>query len=92
MATNWEFRIIYHTSPFIYGIEETKEAIENQIEDHFDLIGVQKLSLGEKIFWIYRPLWTATFSGKMGTLTSTSENLCFRAYVYSCNNILSFFA
>jgi len=45
MATNWEFRIIYHTSPFIYGIEETKDAIENQIEDHYDLIGVQILSL-----------------------------------------------
>lgn len=50
MATNWEFRIIYHTSPFIYGIEETKEAIENQIEDHYDLIGVQKLSLHKKSF------------------------------------------
>lgn len=50
MATNWEFRIIYHTSPFIYGIEETKEAIENQIEDHYDLIGVQKLSLEKKSF------------------------------------------
>jgi putative hydrolases of HD superfamily len=48
MATNWEFKIIYHTSPFIYGIEETKEAIENQIKDHYDLIGVQKLSLNKK--------------------------------------------
>lgn len=50
MATNWEFRIIYHTSPFIYGIEDTKEEIENQIEDHYDLIGVQKLSLEKKSF------------------------------------------
>ena len=50
MATDWEFRIIYHTSPFIYGIEETKEEIENQIEDHYDLIGVQKLSLHKKSF------------------------------------------
>ena len=50
MATNWEFRIIYHTSPFIYGIEETKESIENQIEDHYDLIGVQKISLEKKSF------------------------------------------
>ena len=50
MATNWEFRIIYHSSPFIYGIEETKEAIDNQIEDHYDLIGVQKLSLEKKSF------------------------------------------
>jgi putative hydrolase of HD superfamily len=50
MATNWEFRIIYHSSPFIYGIEDTKEEIENQIEDHYDLIGVQKLSLEKKSF------------------------------------------
>jgi putative hydrolases of HD superfamily len=50
MATNWEFKIIYHTSPFIYGIEETKESIENQIEDHYDLIGVQKILLEKKSF------------------------------------------
>ncbi len=50
MATDWEFKIIYHTSPFIYGIEETKESIENQIEDHYDLIGVQKISLKKKSF------------------------------------------
>ncbi len=50
MATNWEFKIIYHTSPFIYDIEETKDAIANQIEDHYDLIGVQKLSLEKKSF------------------------------------------
>ncbi|MTK63226.1 MAG: HD domain-containing protein [Methanobacterium sp.] len=50
LATNWEFRIIYHSSPFIYGIEDTKEEIENQIEDHYDLIGVQKLSLEKKSF------------------------------------------
>ncbi len=48
LATNWEFKIIYNVSPFIYGIEKTKEEIENQIEDHYDLIGVQKISLGKK--------------------------------------------
>lgn len=50
MATNWEFKIIYHAAPFIYGIERTKEKIENQIEDHYDLIGVQKILLGKKSF------------------------------------------
>ena len=59
MATNWEFRIIYHAAPFIYGIEDTKEAIENQIEDHYDLIGVQKLSLEKKSFGFHRFMWTA---------------------------------
>lgn len=50
LATNWEFRIIYHVSSFIYGIEKTKEALENEIEDHYDLIGVQKISSGRKSF------------------------------------------
>ncbi len=50
LATNWEFKIIYTVNPFIYGIERTKEEIENEIEDYFDLIGVQKISLGKKTF------------------------------------------
>jgi putative hydrolases of HD superfamily len=50
LATNWEFQIIYHTAPFVYGIDRTKEEIENQIEDHYDLIGVQKISLRKKSF------------------------------------------
>ena len=50
LATNWEFQIIYNTAPFIYGIDKTREEIENQIEDHYDLIGVQKLSLRKKSF------------------------------------------
>ena len=50
LATNWEFKIIYNVSPFIYGIGRTKEEIENQIEDHYDLVGVQKISLGKKSY------------------------------------------
>ena len=50
LATNWEFKIIYNSAPFIYGIEKTKETIENQIEDHYDLIGVQKILLGKKSY------------------------------------------
>ncbi|MBF0120613.1 MAG: HD domain-containing protein [Desulfobacterales bacterium] len=50
LATNWEFKIIYHSCPNIYGIENTRQEIENEIEDHFDIIGVQKISLGKKSF------------------------------------------
>lgn len=50
LATNWEFKIIYNASPFIYGIDRTREEIENQIEDHYDLIGVQKIRLGKKSY------------------------------------------
>ncbi|MCB9482280.1 MAG: HD domain-containing protein [Desulfobacteraceae bacterium] len=50
LATNWEFQIIYKTCPDFYGIEKTKESIENEIEDHYDLIGVQKISLKKKSY------------------------------------------
>ncbi len=48
LATNWEFKIIYRLNEGLFGLEETKAAIANQIEEHYDLAGVQKLSLGKK--------------------------------------------
>jgi putative hydrolase of HD superfamily len=48
LATQWEFNIIYKVCPFVYGIEKIKTEIEDQIEDHYDLSGVQRLSLGRK--------------------------------------------
>lgn len=48
LATQWEFEIIYHFNQGIYGIDETKQAIESELEDHYDLAGVQKLALRGK--------------------------------------------
>ncbi|HHU29625.1 MAG: HD domain-containing protein [Bacillota bacterium] len=48
LATNWEFRFIYHLNANLYGLEETKRAIEDEIEDHYHLAGVQKLQLGKR--------------------------------------------
>lgn len=48
LATNWEFKIVYRLSSGFYGLEETKRQIENEMEEHIDLAGVRKLSLGRK--------------------------------------------
>lgn len=48
LATNWEFEIIYNLNKSLYGLEGTKEQIANEIEEHYDLAGVQKLTLGKK--------------------------------------------
>ena len=48
LATNWEFKFIYHMSAGLYGLEDTKARIENEIEEHYNLAGVQKLSLSKK--------------------------------------------
>ena len=48
MATNWEFKIIYNLNSGIFGIEETKARIEAELEEHYDLIGMQRLILNRK--------------------------------------------
>lgn len=48
LATNWEFEIIYRLNPGFYGIEDTKRRLENEIEEHYELAGVQKINLGKK--------------------------------------------
>jgi len=50
LATSWEFNLIYNSTPFLYGIEKTKEDIENKIEDYYDLAGVQKIALKKKTY------------------------------------------
>ncbi len=49
LATDWEFKIIYQMNKdVVVGIEDTKIDIASQIEEHYDLIGVQKISLNGK--------------------------------------------
>ena len=48
LATKWEFELIYHFNDGIYGSEDTKALIENELEDHYDLAAVKKLALKGK--------------------------------------------
>ncbi|OPX60960.1 MAG: 5'-nucleotidase [Methanomassiliicoccales archaeon PtaB.Bin134] len=50
LATNWEFRLVFNANPTMLGIEDTKRNIEMQIEDHYDLIGVQRIMLAKKSY------------------------------------------
>jgi putative hydrolase of HD superfamily len=50
LATQWEFRLVYHSGPFLYDIEKTRAGIENQLEDYIDLLGVRKISLKQKAY------------------------------------------
>ena len=50
LASNWEFKIIYELNKSIYGVEETRLKIENELEEHYELAGVQKLGLGKKAY------------------------------------------
>lgn len=49
LATNWEFQIIYHLNSHIFGVEETKARIENELEEHAGLAGVRRINLSPKL-------------------------------------------
>lgn len=48
LATEWEFRIVYHMNQGIYGIEQTKESIAAELKEHEDLLGVRKIIADEE--------------------------------------------
>jgi putative hydrolase of HD superfamily len=49
LSTRWEFSIVYQTSKFLSGIDQVKEAVEEEIEDYYELIGVRKIALNKKL-------------------------------------------
>ena len=49
LSTKWEFSIVYQTSLFLSGIDRVKEAVEEEIEDYYELIGVRKIAMNKKL-------------------------------------------
>ncbi len=49
LSTKWEFSIVYQTSQFLSDIEEVKNAVDAEIEDYYELVGVQKIALNKKL-------------------------------------------
>ncbi len=49
LSTRWEFSIIYQTSQFLGDIDEVKKAVEEELEDYYDLIGVRKIAMNRKL-------------------------------------------
>jgi len=49
ISTKWEFSIIYQTSQFLNDIEDVKKAVDSEIEDYYELLGVRKFELGKKL-------------------------------------------
>ncbi len=49
LSTRWEFSIIYQTSQFLSDIDSVKSAVEEEIEDYYELLGVRKIALKQKL-------------------------------------------
>ncbi|NLI70906.1 MAG: HD domain-containing protein [Firmicutes bacterium] len=50
LASDWEFKLIYNLNKSIYGVEETRQQIENELEEHYELVGVRKLGMRKKTY------------------------------------------
>lgn len=50
LATRWEFNLIYDSNRSLYGIEQTRAEIDEQIGQHMDLVGVRRLMDSEETF------------------------------------------
>jgi len=50
LATQWEFKTIYDANRSMFGIENTKKEIDEQISQHLDLFGVRKLTEDKRTF------------------------------------------
>lgn len=48
LATSWEFEIIHHLNKGFFGVEQTSRNIANEVEEFYDLAGMQKYELGKK--------------------------------------------
>lgn len=49
LATRWEFSIVYQTSQFLNDIEELKGKVDEEMEDYYELIGVRKIAMNQKL-------------------------------------------
>ncbi|WP_299548796.1 HD domain-containing protein [uncultured Helicobacter sp.] len=44
-ASKWEFDIIYHFNPHLYDVQNIKDIIDKQVQEHYDLAGIRQIVL-----------------------------------------------
>ena len=48
-ASKWEFDIIYHFNPYMYDVQNIRNIINKQVEEHYHLAGMQQIVLYENV-------------------------------------------
>lgn len=48
-ASKWEFDIIYHFNPYMYDVQNIRNIINKQVEEHYHLAGMQHIMLYENV-------------------------------------------
>ncbi|WP_095298861.1 HD domain-containing protein [Helicobacter sp. 12S02232-10] len=48
-ASKWEFDIIYHFNPHMYDVKNIKKIIDDEVEEHYHLRGIQKIVMFKNV-------------------------------------------
>ena len=102
LSSRYELNVISPQNANIYGFEETKQALEAELEEHYSLVSVQKVALKQKANALiellgrlrFQKRWTSTprtpETSVMGhmLLTATLSFLSLKMIPSSCNTRL----
>ncbi|MDR1952463.1 MAG: HD domain-containing protein [Elusimicrobiota bacterium] len=91
MSTKWEFGIIYPWNAMIYGIEKTKQEIEETITDFDDLSGIRKLVINKKYYGFldlcgqlrFQQRWAQSFRVPRTTVLGHMLTVAIFSYIFS---------
>lgn len=48
-ASKWEFDIIYHFNPYLYDVQNIKDTIDKQVQEHYQLAGIRQIMLYKEV-------------------------------------------
>ncbi|MDR0724352.1 MAG: HD domain-containing protein [Endomicrobium sp.] len=91
LSTRWEFNIIYPWNSMLYGIEKTKQEIEETVISFDDLLGIRKLLINRKYYGFldmcgqlrFQQRWAQTFRVPKTTVLGHMLTVAIFAYLLS---------
>jgi len=91
LATKWEFGIIYPWNAMIYGIERTKQEIDESIATFDDLSGIRKLVINKKYYGFldlcgqlrFQQRWAQSFRIPKTTVLGHMLTVAIFSYIFS---------
>jgi len=97
LSTKWEFGIIYPWNNMLYGIEKTKQEIDETIAGFDDLSGIRKLMINKKYYGFldlcgqlrFQQRWAQAFRIPKTTVLGHMLTVALFSYIFSLENGVS---
>ena len=91
LSTKWEFGVIYPWNAMLYGIEKTKEEIDEAVASYEDLSGIRKLIINKKYYGFidlcgqlrFQQRWAQSFRIPKTTVLGHMLMVAIFSYIYS---------